>query len=285
MREIETIDKEKEYNTFFKKVKICFPDIEITTLDKLVKNISLSPSVRTGEADKLDPSTKYYEVGLRDINEEGLVSIELCKDKQLGAANTYLVEKYALKENDLLIPYRASRDYKVSRVGSTYPAPLVTNASVIRIEMHKDSPKDIAILIQTYLLAWFVKQYILPKELYSPKREYSRHLISTKRLAQLPIPNFTTDMISDGNYEALFKNKKLLESKGRELINRSSNIFHCVDKESEQLLKLFLYDKEEIAPILAKEEILLEKMQDIINMLAELNEEVDCSRINQGPPC
>ena len=285
MSEIETRDEEKEYNTFFKKVKICFPDIEITTLDKLVKNISLSPSVRTGEADKLDPSVKYYEVGLRDINEEGLVSIELCKDKQLGAANTYLVEKYALKENDLLIPYRASRDYKVSRVGSNYPAPLVTNASVIRIEMHKNSPKDIAILIQTYLLAWFVKQYILPKELYSPKREYSRHLISTKRLAQLPIPNFTTDMISDGNYEALFKNKKLLESKGRELINRSSNIFHCVDKESEQLLKLFLYDKEEIAPILAKEEILLEKMQDIINMLAELNEEVDCSRINQGPPC
>ncbi len=285
MSEIQTIDEKEEYNTFYKKVKMCFPRIEITTLDTLVKNISLSPSVRTGDAEKLDSLAQYYEVGLRDIDAEGLVSIQHSKNKQLGAANTYLIKKYALKENDLLVPYRASRDYKVSRVGKDYPAPLVTNASVIRIEMYEDTPKDIAILIQTYLLAWFVKQYIMPKDVYRPHKQYARHLISTKKLAQLPIPKFTSDMLSDGNYEALFKNKKLLESKGRELVKKSTQIFHCIDRESEELLKLFLYDKQKIAPILEKEEILVQKMQQLLDELTQLHEDVDCSRSKQGLHC
>ena len=285
MSDIQTIDEKEEYNTFCKKVEMCFPGIEITTLNTLVKNISLSPSVRTGAAEKLDSLAQYYEVGLRDIDAEGLVSIQHSKNKQLGAANTYLIQKYALKENDLLVPYRASRDYKVSRVGKDYPAPLVTNASVIRIEMYEDAPKDIAILIQTYLLAWFVKQYIIPKDVYRPQKQYARHLISTKKLAQLPIPKFTSDMLSDNNYEALFKNKKLLESKGRELTNRSRNILNCVDRKSEELLKLFLYDKQKIAPILEDEENILQKIQKLIDELTELTEIVDCSRTKQGSSC
>ncbi len=285
MNELEEQIAKEEYNSFFKKVKECFPNIEISTLDTLVKNISLSPSVRTGDIDKLDPLAEYYEVGLRDINDEGLVTIEYSKDKDLGPANNYLIEKYALKENDLLIPYRTSRDYKVARVGNNYPAPLVTNASVIRIEMYEDTPKDIAILIQTYLLTRLVKQYIIPKELYHPGKQYARHLISTKKLAQLPIPKFTNDMLHDNSYEALFKNKKILESRGRQLVDKSRNLLHCVDRRSEELLKLYLYDKQKITPILEKEETVLQKIEELIGELTELTKSVDCSRSKQGSKC
>ena len=285
MSEIQTIDEKKEYNTFLEKVKTCFPGIEITTLDKLVKKISLSPSVRTGDNDKLDINVKYYEVGMKDSDEEGVVTIEYCKNKKLGAANNYLIEKYTLKENDLLLPYRVSRNYKVLRVGSNYPAPLVTNASVIRIEMHDDTPKDIAMLIQTYLLSWFVQQYVIPKDVYQARRMHPRHLISTKRLSSLPIPKFTGDMLQDGKYEALFKNKQLLESKGIKLVRKSRELLNCVDRENEELLKLYLYEKEKIDPILEKEAIIVQKMQQLLDELADLTENADCSSMHQDPRC
>ena len=285
LSETQTIDEEKEYNNFLQKVKTCFSGIEITTLDKLVKKISLSPSVRTGDKNRLDSNITYYEVGMKDSDEEGVVTIEYSKNKKLGAANNYLIKKYALKENDLLLPYRVSRNYKVLRVGSNYPAPLVTNASVIRIEMHDDTPKDIAMLIQTYLLSWFVQQYVIPKDVHQAQRMHPRHLISTKRLASLPIPKFTADMLQDGKYEALFKNKKLLESKGIKLANKSRELLHCVDRKSEELLKLYLYDKERINPILEKEEMIVQKMQQLLDELTNLTENVDCNRVHRGPKC
>lgn len=285
MSETQTIDEEKEYNTFFNKVKTCFEGIEITTLDKLVKKISLSPSVRTGDQSKLDKDAKYYEVGMKDSDEEGVVTIEHCKNKRLGAANNYLIKKYALKENDLLLPYRVSRDYKVLHVGSNYPAPLVTNASLIRIEMYDDTPKDVAMLIQAYLLSWFVQQYVIPKDVYQAQRMHPRHLISTKRLASLPIPRFTVDMLQDGKYEALFRNKKLLENKGIKLARKSRELLSCVDRKSEDLLKLYLYDKERINPILEKEDMIVQKMQYLLEELTSLTEEIDCCKENRGHRC
>ena len=124
-------EDEKKYQLFLQELKRSFGDIEITTLSELVKNISLSPSVRSGDVNELDTSLKYYEVGLRDIDDMGVVTIEYCKNKKLGPGNRYLIHKYALKENDLLLPYRASRHIKVARVGSHYPASIVTNASII----------------------------------------------------------------------------------------------------------------------------------------------------------
>lgn len=281
----ENISEEEEYDSFISNVKECFPNIEITTLGTLVKNITLCASVRTGQSNRLDPLAKYYEVGMKDIDEEGVVTIEYSKDKKLGPANNYLIEKYHLKENDLLMPYRASRNYKVARVGSNYPAPLVSNSSVIRIEMYEDTPQDIAILLQTYLLTRLVKQFIIPKDPANPHRQYARHLLSPKKLTQLPTPLFHKDMLTSGNIQALFTNNMLLESKGMQLFKKSRELLQCVDKESEELLKLFLYKPHTIPPLLEKKEIVLEKLDEIINRLTELSNRVECPNSKHIPVC
>ena len=114
---------------------------------------------------------------------------------------------------------------------------------------------------------------------------HPRYLISTKRLASLPIPKFTGDMLQDGKYEALFKNKQLLESKGIKLAKKSRELLNCVDRENEELLKLYLYEKEKIDPILEKEAMIVEKIQQLLDELANLTEDVDCSRVRQYPIC
>jgi len=268
----EQEDKEK-YETLLQKIKSSFTDIEISTLGKLVKNISLSPSVRSGNKDKLEEDVQYYEVGLRDIDTEGIITVEQCKRKNLGPASRYLVKKYSLKENDLLIPYRASRSIKVARVGSNYPTPLVTNASIIRIEMKEDTSKDLALLIQAYLSIDYVQRYILPKEVYSSKRTFSRHLISIKVLNELPIPRFTEDMVAQKDFAELYLRRISLLSKARSLNKYLRSIIVRIAKDEDETINLFLNSKEKLPHIHKKETNILNKLDELLNEFVLLEKE------------
>ena len=267
---------EREY--LLEKLGKNFPQIQITTLKKLVKNISLSPSVRSGDKNKFDENAKYYEVGLRDIDEHGVITIERCKDKKLGGANNYFINKYTLKENDLLIPYRAAHNIKVARVGSDYPYPLVTNASVIRIEMLKDTPKEFALLIQAYLSIDYVQNYILPKHVHSPERKFSRRLISTKLLAKLPIPHFTKEMVTEGSFSEIYLKHLEIENKLTSLYKESENLIRCLSKEENEIIKLFLYHKKKLPHLLEKDTHILTKINQLLQQIETLRIEVGCEK-------
>jgi len=251
-----------------------FKGIPLTTLDTLVKNISLAPSVRSGPKEKLDPNVKYYEVGLRDINAERVITLEHCKKKNLGPANPYLVQKYALHENDLLLPYRASTDLTIARVGSHYPAAVVTNASVIRIEMKEDTTTELAILIQAYLSISYVKKAILPKEIFSRERRYGRYLISIKTLCALPIPTFTNVMVKDKEFGALYQRRLHLNYMLRVIRGKSMQLLQSFDKDEIETIKLYLHDKNDLPAINEKETYLLKKLDALLNEFVSLQNEL-----------
>jgi len=275
---LEKISQEEQERReeFVKKLSVRFPQMQITTLGKLVKNISLSPSVRSGDKNKLDENAKYYEVGLRDIDEHGVVTIERCKNKELGGANNYFIKKYALKENDLLLPYRATLTMKVARVGSDYPHPLVTNASVIRIEMNKETPKELALLIQAYLSISYVQNYILPKHVHSPEKRFSRRLLSTKLLTELPIPHFTKEMVQEGGFSEIFLKHIEIENKLTSLYKESRNLIRCLSRDEEETINLFLYKKEKLPHLLEKEVFILTKINQLLQQIETLRIEGEC---------
>ena len=269
-------EEQEKREHLLEKLGKSFPRMQITTLGKLVKNISLSPSVRSGDKNKLDENAKYYEVGLRDIDEHGVVTIERCKDKELGGANNYFINKYALKENDLLLPYRAALTMKVARVGSDYPHPLVTNASVIRIEMNKETPKELALLIQAYLSISYVQNYILPKHIYSQERKFSRKLLSTKLLTELPIPHFTREMVAEGNFSEIYIKHIEIENKLTSLYKESGNLVRCLSRDEEETINLFLYKKEKLPHLLEKEVFILTKINQLLQQIETLRIEGEC---------
>lgn len=272
---LKVAEDKKKYEAFLQKMKQSFGDMEITTLKELVKNISLSPSVRSGDKNKLDPHINYYEVGLRDIDDQSLITIEQCKNKKLGPANPYLIEKYALKENDLLLPYRASRTLKVARVGNGYPAPLVTNASVIRIEMYEGTSKDLALLIQAYLSIHYVQMYILPARNRPPEPPTSRELISTKRLADLPIPKFTNELVENKNFSDFYLQRLEIENKLLDLVRNSKYLLSCIAKDEEETINLFLHHKEKLPELQRNESNILGKLKELLNEFVLLEEECD----------
>ena len=281
--EVTLQEEQLKREHLLKKLSKSFPQIQITTLKKLVKNISLSPSVRSGDKNKLDENAKYYEVGLRDIDEHGVITIERCKNKKLGGANNYFINKYALKENDLLLPYRAALNMKVARVGSDYPYPLVTNASVIRIEMHKETPKELALLIQAYLSIHYVQHYILPKHVHSPERRFSRRLISTKLLAELPIPHFTREMVAEGGFSAIYLKHLEIENKLTSLYKESGNLIRCLSKDEDETINLFLYHKQKLPSLLEKETHILTKIDQLLYQIETLHIEAGCEKVKNRP--
>jgi len=272
-------EEQEKREHLLEKLGKSFPRMQITTLGKLVKNISLSPSVRSGDKNKLDENAKYYEVGLRDIDEHGVVTIERCKNKELGGANNYFINKYALKENDLLLPYRATLTMKVARVGSDYPHPLVTNASVIRIEMHKGTPKELALLIQAYLSISYVQNYILPKHVHSPEKRFSRRLLSTKLLTELPIPHFTKEMVQEGGFSEIFLKHIEIENKLTILYKESRNLIRCLSRDEEETINLFLYKKEKLPHLLETETLILTKIDQLLQQIESLHLEAGCEKL------
>lgn len=268
------IDQEDKvrYENFLQQLKKSFNNIEITTLGELVKNISLSPSVRGGDKNSLDDNVEYCEVGLRDIDEHNVVTIERYNDKKSGPANKKLVEKYALKENDLLVPYRASRNMKVARFGSNYPVPVVTNASVIHIKMEENTPQDLAILIQAYLSINYVQRYILPKEVYSTESTFKRHLLSINVLKELPVPNFTKVMEKMKGFGELYLRRTAIKNKTVSLRKNSMNLLKVLSKDEDETISLFLRSKDKLPDIQEKEKEILKRLDALLNELVLLQE-------------
>lgn len=254
-------------------IKLFFPDEEIVTLADLVKNISNCPSVRGGNKDKLD-FYDYYEVGLRDCNEEGVIEFDPETKKDLGAANKNMVYKYALHKNDLLLPYRASRHMKIARVEKEYALPIVTNTSTIRIEMDRESAQEMSICIQAYLDLLYVQHYLLPDSKSSSEKRQS---IKIQYLKELPVPRFKIN--SHINYREIFTTHCQMTSIAKEIHKYGAHLHYNIATQKETTAHLFknsasnaqkFSNDKALKDRLSK---LLEELKQLENITYELNKD------------
>ena len=275
----ESIENTEKYFELTEQLFDNFPGIKVTTLGEMVKSITLSASVRSGDTSKLDTTTEYYEVGLRDIDDRGVITTELCKNKKLGEANSALIKKYALKENDLLIPYRASRRMKIARMGKNYDLPVVSNVSVIRIEMYEDTPTELAILLQAYLSIDYVQEFLLPSEVYSSKKPFSRHLISTQLLLELPIPAFTSEMLVEGRFSDLYIQNIEINNKIIRMNTELKRLRILFAKKEEETMALYFQKREQVSTTIEKDSSTLKKLNQLLEQLDEIKVDTGSTRI------
>ena len=236
-----------------------FPDHEIITLGDIVKNISNCPSVRGGDKKKLD-FLDYYEVGLRDCNIYGVIEIDPSSKKKLGAANKSMVFKYKLHKNDLLLPYKVSRQIKVARIGKEYDLPMVTNTSTTRIEMYDETPQELAIIIQAYFDLPYVQHYLIS----SSKAHLSKRApLKPQILSELPIPRFQIDSHID--YKTIYNKNAEIQNISTQIYNYSSKLRYSTDVYQETASHFFASSVEESSELLK---------DDILNRLKKLLEEL-----------
>jgi len=246
-------------------IKLFFSNEEIVTLADLVKNISNCPSVRGGNRDKLD-FYDYYEVGLRDCNEEGVIEFDPETKKDLGAANRSMVYKYALHKNDLLLPYRAARHMKIARVEKEYELPIVTNTSTIRIEMDRESAQEMSICIQAYLDLPYVQDYLIPN---SRCHHGKRPSLKIQYLRELPIPRFKVN--SNLNYQKIFTKNSHMAFIAQEISKYSSMLNYNIRIKKETTAHLFKNSTSNMEDITNDKELQI-KLSRLLKELEQLED-------------
>ena len=271
----ENIDQLKE--NLIQKIMTHFPDYEIITLGYLVKNISNPPSVRGGNKKKLDYND-YYEVGLSNRNLYGVIKIDPSKKKQLGAANKEMVLKYKLKKNDLLLPYYVSKTINVARIESEYDLPMVTNTSTLRVEMYKDTPEEVSIIIQSYFSLPYVQEYLI-KSAYIMNQQNTqvyrdnsfkrkRNTFKPKLLLELPIPRFHINQ--NINYKKIFNEYAEIKHLSIEIHGYGRKFLTSLNYPSEITAHLFNNNTDTLHDISPEEQEIKKKMQKLSKELKEL---------------
>ncbi len=251
-------------NKLLKKIKTFFPEHEIITLSDIVKNISNCPSVRGGDKEKLD-FFDYYEVGLRDCNPFGVIEIDPDSKRRLGAANGSMVAKYKLRKNDLLLPYKVSRQIKVARIEKEYDLPMVTNTSTTRIEMYEDAPKEMAIIIQSYLDLPYIQEYLIS---ISRAHLQRRAPLKPQILLSLPIPRFDIDKNMD--YSEIYNKHSEMEDIAKEIDHYSRKLRYSIDIYKETTAHLFMNSVKTASK--TKKEDLINRMKKILKELEDIED-------------
>lgn len=247
-----------------------FPNTEITTLGSIVQKISLVANVRFTDKYNLD-YYDYYEISLKDVDNFGVIKI-IENKKHLGAASKELVDKYALKANDILLSYRGTKRITVARIGDNYNTTLVANSSTIRIAMKKGTSEDLAIMIQAYLNLDFIQSYLLSNFVQMRENgKYKRYLLSVKELNNLPIPNFQIN--TQYNFKELYQRRLILKEYVNKLITKTKDLNLFINNLQEISIKTYLNFSQTFPSLETKENNLLKKLENILKEIEEFDKD------------
>ena len=247
-----------------------YGDIHLTTLESLAKEIKVIPSVRSGNAEKRD-SCNYYELSPTWLNEYNEL---LVQERELGPANSRLIEKYALQYGDLLVSYRGFRGIAVGRFAAKEcDKPAVGAVSNFRIRFSKEESEPLSLAVLSFLTSPLAQCY-LKTRLDTTEPMYSaspkRYTLSKEFLCAMPIPDFrkfTPQVPLDAIY---YTHKDLLHS-AEELYKDMQNIYRNINNRDDDLLTLYLHKNHRLNQLLQESKEEIEKIKYLKQNIEKLN--------------
>ena len=99
-------------------------------------------------------------------------------------------------------------------------------------------------------------------------------IISIKTLCALPIPVFTNAMLEDKEFGVFFKRRLHLNYILRVIHGKSMQLLQNFDKDEIEIIKLSLYNKNDLPTINEKETYLLRKFDALLNDFVSLQNEL-----------
>jgi len=236
-----------------------YGNIPVTTLESLTKEIKVIPSVRSGNTEKRD-TTNYYELSPTKRNKYNEL---LLQDRELGPANSRLVEKYALQYGDLLVSYRGCRSITIGRFAKKEtPKPAVGAVSNILIRFEEKESESLSLLVHKYLTDGPAQRYLrfgATNPDHGRDRFNRRYLLSKEYLADIPIPDFRV-LIQENPIDKLYYTQKDLLTTIMHLYSTISKIRTNIMKTDESLLQIYLKNNSALPKTVFKNRELLEQL-------------------------
>jgi len=239
-----------------------YGNIPVTTLESLAKEIKVIPSVRSGNLENRD-TTNYYELSPTKRNKYNEL---LVQERELGLANSRLIEKYALQYGDLLVSYRGYRSITIGRFAKKeIPKPAVSAVSNILIRFEEEESESLSLLVHKYLTDGLAQRYFrfgATNPDHGRDRFHRRYLLSKEYLADIPIPDFRV-LVQENPIDKLYYMQKDLLATITNLNSIMCEIDKNIINNYRQLLQIYLKNNNALPELSQNDSKLLEQLRDL----------------------
>ncbi len=191
-------EKVKRYNALKKILEQEFPHGKLVSLQEMVERVSKVSNVRVRD---IRPVEDYYELGIDDVNDEGLLTIP-DEPKQFKPANASAIESQRLHRGDLIFGYRGKMG-KVGLINDEFNVPVVTNNGMIRIRLTEDRRDETPRYIQTYLESPLIRTFL--DSMLEDRNGVK--VLNVETIEALPIPYFE-EMLGMTKFSTLVNRRK-----------------------------------------------------------------------------
>jgi len=216
----------KNLKTFHEMIKTNFSTLKVVKLSELTKSIAKVSNVRVRECSVKD----YYELGVSDINDDGVLTIP-ANPKKHKPANHSAIESQRLHVNDIIFGYRGKMG-KVGVVAKEFEMPVVTHSGMIRIVIADNRSEETSRYIQAYLSSKLVRTYL--NSMLDDRNQ--KKTLDVEVVAHLPIPYFD-EMEGMAKFSTILNRRRTISVGVRKLIEQAQILLHLYeDMESESFV-------------------------------------------------
>ena len=183
---------------------------KLVSLREMVASVSKVSNVRV----RTRTVEKYYELGIDDVDDEGILTIPE-DPKQFAPANESAIESQRLHRGDLIFGYRGKMG-KVGLIDDEFDVPVVTNNGMIRIRFTEERTDETPRYIQTYLESPLIRTFL--DSMLEDRNGVK--VLSVETIEALPIPYFE-EMVGITKFSTLVNRRKSITLAVRTVIEEA----------------------------------------------------------------
>ncbi len=242
-----------KYNALKKILEQDFPPDKLVTLREMVQRVSKVSNVRV-RADRTVED--YYELGINDVNEEGLLVVP-DDPRMLKPANASAVESQRLHRGDLIFGYRGKMG-KVGLIDDEFDVPVVTNNGMIRIRFTEERTDETPRYIQTYLESPLIRTFL--DSMLEDRNGVK--VFSVETIEALPIPNFE-EMAGITKFSTLINRRKSITLAVKNVIEEAESLLQKRKVFESEAISLQVRPLDELSKVNSEDHMTEERLKQL----------------------
>ena len=256
-----TPEQEKKYMSLRSILEQEFPPEKIVTLQEMTERISKVSNVRVRSAREIED---YYELGVDDINEEGILTIP-DNPKKVAPANASAIASQRLHRGDLIFGYRGKMG-KVGLVDDEFDVPVVTNNGMMRIRFSEDRKEETPRYVQTYLESPLIRTFL--DNMLEDRKGVK--VLSVETIEALPIPYFE-EMVGITKFSTLVNRRKSITLAVRKVIEEAELLLVKRKAFESEAISLQVKPLDELSKVNSDDHVAEESLKQLRMQLKRLS--------------
>ena len=256
-----SLEKEKKYMSLRSILEQEFSPDKIVTLQEIIERVSKVSNVRVRTVREIED---YYELGVDDVNEEGVLVVP-SNPKKFTPANASAVESQRLHRGDLIFGYRGKMG-RVGLVNEEFNTPIVTNNGMIRIRFPDDRLDETPSYVQTYLESPLIRTFL--DSMLEDRKGVK--VLSVETIESLPIPYFE-EMAGITKFSTIINRRKSITLAVKKVIVEAESLLQKRKAFESEAISLQVKPLDELSKVNSNDHVAEESLKQLKMQLERLS--------------